>query len=88
MEKQLSEMGKQQLRAACKTAGVKNYGKMTVEGMRTALAALTRTHNQPETAVTAKAPPAGVVKDESADAPRARGVQCYRRRERVAIWAV
>ena len=41
MQTQLSEMGKVELRDACKNAGVKNYGKMTVDEMRAALAALT-----------------------------------------------
>lgn len=34
---QLEEMGKAELRAACKEVGVKNYGKMNNEGMRQAI---------------------------------------------------
>lgn len=35
---QLAQMGKMELRTACKEAGVKNYGKMDNAGMRAALA--------------------------------------------------
>lgn len=34
-----NEMGKNELRAACKASGVKNYGKMNNDGMRAALVA-------------------------------------------------
>jgi hypothetical protein len=37
--KNLNEMNKAELRAACKEAGVKNYGNMTTQQMREAVAA-------------------------------------------------
>jgi len=37
--KTFEEMNKMELRAACKAAGIKNYGKMDNAGMRTALVA-------------------------------------------------
>ena len=41
--KTFAEMGKEELRAACKDYGVKNYGKMNNAGMREALEAASKT---------------------------------------------
>ena len=55
MQQQLSNMGKADLRAACKEAAIKNYSKMTVADMRTALATMTtptvEVQPQPQTIV-------------------------------------
>lgn len=49
--KNFNEMGKVELRAACKEAGIKNYGKMNNDGMRAALVA----HYAPQEEVRAEA---------------------------------
>lgn len=49
-------MGKNQLRAACKEAGVKGYGSMTNDGMRAALRAATQTKKQEETEIVVSSP--------------------------------
>lgn len=59
MQTQIENMGKVQLRAACRDAKVTGYSKMTVAGMRAALAALTTV---PEPV--AKARPARLVAEE------------------------
>ena len=46
-------MGKTELRAACKEAGVKNYGKMNNDGMREALRALEAPKAEPVSATPA-----------------------------------
>lgn len=56
------EMGKVELRQACKEAGIKNYGKMNNEGMREALKAA---HAEPVQEEQAKA----VVTEEAPVAP-------------------
>lgn len=52
-------MGKLELRAACKEAGVKNYGKMNNDGMREALRATVAPVEQVEEVVSPKATPLG-----------------------------
>lgn len=49
--KNFNEMGKVELRASCKEAGIKNYGKMNNDGMRAALVA----HYAPQEEVRAEA---------------------------------
>ena len=53
-----NEMGKVELRLACKEAGIKNYGKMTNDGMRAALTAHHATATATETEVVVDAPEA------------------------------
>lgn len=59
-----NEMGKVELRAACKEAGIKNYGKMNNDGMRAALEAHYAAPVQEEQA--APTEPEAVVTEEEA----------------------
>lgn len=60
-----NEMGKVELRQACKEAGIKNYGKMNNDGMRAAL----ETHYAEAKGVEEAAPEAVVTEEVQEEAP-------------------
>ena len=60
-----NEMGKVELRQACKEAGIKNYGKMNNDGMRAALEA----HYADAKGAEEAAPEAVVTKEAQEEAP-------------------
>jgi hypothetical protein len=74
MSKTFDEMGKEELRAACKSAGVVGYGKLNNDGMRALLVADVQARMEAKAAAEAASKPVGTTRVVQKDRPEQNGV--------------